>query len=409
MRFEGAVFDRDPMVLKLGLQALRKAGERAGLEEYLDRNGGVGVFRDGMRVHGYGEPGNDWLGLGARPEGPPGARIGSGMVLASVHLDGEGSADLREKTNREGFVENDAYLALAKAVLCALERVEGQRGADKARIREHYGPTPRSEPVISRMAEMRRAIRGVADEKLGAELSAAVDRMERDYAATRATLLRSAGAGLNMCVAIHEMEKAAGDLGESLEREGLQGGIAAAARHLEKIVRGYEITMMTLGPRAWPALQIIDHALSNMESRFRDRGIATVFGGRDAAAAARIRCSRSHAVTCLMSALDNSVWWLDYAGAPDKKVLASACPEPGGATTLLLADNGPGFPLPAGALAEPGVTSRPGGTGLGLHVAREIMAADGGRLSFPEWGEYRIPEEFRGGAIVAFTFEAAGK
>ena len=410
VRFDGMVFDRDPMVLKLGLQALRKAGERAGLEEYLDRNGGVMVFRDGMRVYDYGEPGSDWLELGARPEGLPGARIGNGMMLASVHLVGEKSADLKEKTNREGFVENEAYRAFAGAVLYALERVEDQRRIDKASMREIYGPTRRSEPVISQIAEAKRAIRGVADEKLRAELSASMDRIERDHAAIHATLLRSAGAGLNLGVAVHEMDKIVDELGGALKnKEGLPDRITSLITLLEKLVKGYELTIMPGPLGAWSARELVEHALFNMEFRLKDRGIEIVFEGRDAVEAAKIRCSRSHAVTSMMLALDNSVWWLCYAGAPDKKIFISTRAEPGGGTALLFADNGPGFSLPTGVITEPGVTSKPGGMGLGLHIAREIMIANGGRLSFPEPGEYAIPEEFRGGAIVAFVFKGGGK
>ena len=409
VRFKGSVFDRDPMVLKLGLQALRKAGERAGLEEYLDRNGGVRVFRDGMRVYDYGEPGSDWLELGARPEGMPGARIGNSIVLASVHLDGEKSADLKEKTNREGFLENGAYRAFAGAVLYALERVEDQRRIDKARVREIYGPTPRGEPVISQIAEVKRAIGArVADEKLRGELSASMDRIERDHAAIHSTLLRSAGAGLNMGVAIHEMDKIVGGLGRVLKRDP-PDRITALITRLEGLVKGYELTIMTREPRAWSACKLIEQALFNMEFMFKDHGIEAVFEGRDAAEAAEIECSRSHVVTCVMNALANSIWWLDYAGAADKKIFVTTRREPGGGTALLIADNGPGFSLPTDIVAEPGVTSRPGGMGLGLHIAQEIMISNGGRLSFPEWGEYGIPEEYRGGAIVAFVFGGRGE
>ena len=410
VRFGGSVFDRDPMVLKLGLQVLRKAGERAGLEEYLDRNGGVRVFREGMRVYDYGEPGSDWLELGMRQEGLPGARIGNNLILATVHLDGEGSADLKEKTNREGFVEDEAYRAFAGAVLYALERVEDQRRIDKARVREIYGPTPRGEPVISQIAEVKRSIRGVADEKLREKLSASMDRIEKDYTAIHATLLRSAGAGLNMCVTIHEMDKAVGELSESLKnREGLPGRITTLVLHLEKLVEGYALAVRSRAPGTWSACQIIEHAMFNMEFVFRDHGIEAVFEGRDAAEAAKIKCSRSHAVTCVMNALDNSIWWLDYAGAADKRIFVTTRREPDGGTTMLIADNGPGFSLPTDIVTEPGVTSRPGGMGLGLHIVQEIMVASGGRLSFPEWGECGIPEEYRGGAIVALTFKGGGE
>ncbi|MCK4821575.1 ATP-binding protein, partial [bacterium] len=53
IKFEGLIFDRDSRILKLGVQ------DRKGLHEYLNQNGGVRVYRDGVRVYNYGEPGND--------------------------------------------------------------------------------------------------------------------------------------------------------------------------------------------------------------------------------------------------------------------------------------------------------------------------------------------------------------
>ena len=36
------------------------------LTNYLDENGGIRVYRDGIRVYNYGERGDDWLGLDLR-------------------------------------------------------------------------------------------------------------------------------------------------------------------------------------------------------------------------------------------------------------------------------------------------------------------------------------------------------
>ena len=49
------VFDRDREVL-------RRLGDTRLMTGYLDQNGGVRVYRDGIRVYNYGEQGDDWLG-----------------------------------------------------------------------------------------------------------------------------------------------------------------------------------------------------------------------------------------------------------------------------------------------------------------------------------------------------------
>jgi len=61
--------------------------------------------------------------------------------------------------------------------------------------------------------------------------------------------------------------------------------------------------------------------------------------------------------------------------------------------------------LPTEEITEPFVSAKPGGMGLGLHIAHEIMIAQGGKLTFPELGDFDIPEEFKNGALIAFGFK----
>ncbi|NNL67369.1 MAG: hypothetical protein HKP30_14065 [Myxococcales bacterium] len=64
-------------------------------------------------------------------------------------------------------------------------------------------------------------------------------------------------------------------------------------------------------------------------------------------------------------------------------------------------DDGPGLPeLPTDLLLSPRVSARPGGTGLGLSVSREIVEAHGGRLSL-------APAE-SGGVRVRFSIPKDG-
>jgi hypothetical protein len=79
------------------------------------------VYRDGVRVFNYGERNDDWLGLNVRRINTPGGKFGTNSIVAAVHLHLDKSHGLREKTNREGFDQNDTFDRLKRIVLSAVE------------------------------------------------------------------------------------------------------------------------------------------------------------------------------------------------------------------------------------------------------------------------------------------------
>ena len=122
------VYDRDPEVLN-------RLGFSQSLQSFLDETGGMRVYRDQIRVYNYGEPGDDWLGLDLRRVNSPSKRISNNIIIGAIELSLEESHELREKTNREGFVENDALLRLRALVLGILSVFESERNKDKTAIR----------------------------------------------------------------------------------------------------------------------------------------------------------------------------------------------------------------------------------------------------------------------------------
>jgi len=113
----------------------RYVQDASGLKGFMKEQGGIRVYRDGMRVYDYGEPGNDWLGLDHRRFQQPTKRLSNNLIMGHVHLDLSKSIALKEKTNREGFIENEAYRELQYAVLCAVSQFEVERNKDKDKIR----------------------------------------------------------------------------------------------------------------------------------------------------------------------------------------------------------------------------------------------------------------------------------
>lgn len=66
----------------------------------------------------------------------PGRHISRNIIVGSLDLSVEDSFDLQEKTNREGFIENETYERFQQIVLSVLTIVETERQKDKERIRQ---------------------------------------------------------------------------------------------------------------------------------------------------------------------------------------------------------------------------------------------------------------------------------
>jgi len=397
------VFDQDPKILKLG-----EVSDKKGLKEFLNESGGVRVYRGGIRVYDYGERGNDWLTLGGRRVNVPSKRLSNNLILGEVKLDIRKSADLElnrgliEKTNREGFVENPDFDAFRDAVAYALQSIELERNIDKRRIRTAYSSGILREPVLEDLTELREI---VERKRMTGEIGPYLDRIESDFRAIRDRLLTGASAGLSLSVVIHEVEKGVAELVLAVDSDKATNRIRALAKHLAELIEGYGALVRRSGVSNERATSLISQALFNVELRMKVHDIEILKRPRQLDF--DVKCSRRLIISTIMNLVDNSIWWLDNKWGDQtgkKKILIEQLKDLDGHRAIIVADNGPGFIDPPEFLIEPFLSRKPDGMGLGLHIASEVMKAQGGDLVFPEKGDIDLPREFDG-AVVALSFK----
>ena len=223
-------FDRSPDLL--GQQS-----EKQLIKGYLDENGGVRIYRDGIRVYNYGEEDDDWLSLDYRRFQTPTRRISRNNVLGAISLGVPGSVGLVEKTNREGFVENDAFTRLVALVSGAFHVLEMERAIDKEAIRK----TARKSADIEfdRIRDPINEIRKIATrEKVYAALDPSIRKLERNYNQLRETMLQAGLSGLGLATVFHEIQHGV----TSLLRQAKSGAgleeIVTQAQELEQLLAG---------------------------------------------------------------------------------------------------------------------------------------------------------------------------
>jgi signal transduction histidine kinase len=398
--FEGYIFDRDAFVMRLGVS------DKKGFKSYLDNNCGIRVFRDGLRVYDYGEPENDWLGLDLRRVNQPSKRLSNNIVLGAIYLKRNDSFDLIEKTNREGFVENAAYDDFKNSILHALNIIETLRYSDKQKIREIYGPTPKSEPVLQILGDLKDYVdKNIKENEVKNEITKYLIKVEDDYKRINDNLLKAAGAGLSMSVVIHEVEKIILEVIKVLKNENASERAMNLVKHLSNLIDGYSEIIRKSTQTNEDIKEVIDQAITNTEFRCASHKIEIEKGYKNYQGKSKTKVARSLMIGTLMNLIDNSIYWLEKAGRKDKKMFFGISDEEEGYISVVVADNGTGFLLPTDEITEPFVSAKPGGIGLGLHIASEIMLAQKGKLFFPDWGDFDIPAEFSQGAIIALSLK----
>jgi len=398
-------FDRDRDVMSLYIK------DQAGLGEYLDENGGVRVYRDGIRVYNYGERETDWLGLDWRRFQRPTKTLSNNLILGEVHLDLDKSSALIEKTNREGFVENDAYNEFRNAVLAAVIRFEQERNKDKEQIRRAFERAESKDekfPVISGTEEAIAALKEKVEQTgMVKELGEYVAKVESTYIEMRDTLLNAVGPGLGLTVVFHELERGVRNLHKAIDKGDRIERIQVMARHLVELLQGASYLVRTTSKKGLNASDIVKYALYSMAPRFEYHKIIVSNGFDKNMGDFKVKGSQRMLTASVVNLIDNSIYWLnlhrrssdDKTASLPKRIWVGPSRDFEG-PAIVLADNGPGFEDAPEDMVRPFFTRKIDGMGLGLYFVNMTMKAHGGRLAFPEHGEIDIPKAYTGAAIA---------
>lgn len=401
VKFKLLIFDRESKILSLGVT------DKKGFTNYLNTNGGVRVFRNGIRVYDYGEPGNDWLNLDMMRVNQPGKTISNNIVIGAIDLSRTDSTGLDEKTNREGFVENESYFKFLSAIRFTIDKVLTERNKDKEKIRKLYSPTSANQPVIGNLGVLQEKILSqIPPGDFQKDLLKSIKDIEEDYKTISDIYTRSSSAGLSLGIVIHEVIHMIAELVAAVESKSVDEQVRSLVKTLQRTVSDYAGVIKQSGKSREDLLEIIDQSLSNIQFRLKVHELEVIRQYKKRVNLnTMVRCSHNLVVSTLINLTDNSIWWQNYANVKRKKLYIDLIEEPKGYISILIADNGPGFTISTDDAVKPFVSDKPGGMGLGLHLAYEVMNSQKGELIFPEEGDYDLPNEFKKGAKLLLAFK----
>ncbi len=88
---------------------------------------GLRVSKNGFGVKPYGEEVEDWIGLSKARVQDPGHNVNTNQILGYVFFYSPENDKLQEKTNREGFSENTAFLEVKETLLTIFKNLGRKR------------------------------------------------------------------------------------------------------------------------------------------------------------------------------------------------------------------------------------------------------------------------------------------
>jgi signal transduction histidine kinase len=391
-------------------EVLQATGGTQQMRMWLDDQTGVRVYRDGVRVFNYGEPNEDWLGLNARRINRPGGKVGLHSIVAAIHLSLEKSRGLREKTNREGFDQNEAFARLQRIVLSAFEHFEILHAEDRASIDAVIRGVDEGGPVrfTDALANLRA---GVSQKKLGKEFKKDIDAIEHEFNELRDVMVNAGTAGLNLAVIFHEIEREVDALASAVER-GLEGTqIRRQIDQLSELLHGIAPLLRKNPARLMFVSDVVTAAYRIRESRFKFHKLAFSAPLLDKQEKDfRIRGPSNLLTGALGNLIDNAIYWSRFRKERDNRSAAAAVriitswDEEASSGMIAVVDNGPGFGISADEAIKAFRSTRVGGMGLGLYFAKMVMEQCGGTLTVHSTSELRdeidIPKAYDGSAVV---------
>jgi len=396
-RMPPATFDL--WVFKLANQSFSaKNSALNDVREWLKVVGGVHLYQSSLRVRPFGEPGHDWLGMDVKRAGSPEERPSNNNSIGQVKVNDLGQL-LTQKTDRSGFIENDAFREVKRFAVDCLNWMATRRLAT-AEVRREKKRSSTSEKVIAAKDRVVDAIsKYVPKSKQGPVMEALKDFETAKQQETTALkedlqLYRSvATAGSTSAVFAHESHKPLsqilsvtasikhrarellGDLfGQKLEEP------IDFLTHAAKSLQLFSQLPLNLLKREKRRNEVVDVTASAKElfgylkPFFADAKIDLQF--KPNKSPVMVSGSRALVESIMANIALNALKAFDASDARISGRIVELRVYPEGDNAIIkILDNGPGIRnIGLDDIWLPGRTTFPGGTGFGLTIVRDSVS-----------------------------------
>lgn len=380
------------------------------IQKFVRENGGIRVYRDNVRVYNYGEASDDWLGLDSRRVARLTKGLNKRITLGAISLSLEQTPDLVEKTNREGFVENDTYKVFQAVVLTALSQFEELRVLDKNKIGVLVDGDVQSS-ITEIEAPLNALKEKVKDKGLQKDFDDIILRIEKSYNSMRDIMLTAGLSGLNMSIAFHEIYKGVKWTRIAVEHSEDRELILEELSRFQLLLDSYATMLKQEKAKDTKFSDILKGAQAIAKTRFRLHNIVAscpVLTGEQKDYEVNVLPNKVSSV--INNLIDNAIYWLDTMWGTDvegkKLIYFGTTDEFSKGPAIIIGDNGPGWRnIDREDVVKPFHTTKPGGMGIGLYYSKVVMEMLGGELLILNANEVENVPDSVTGAVVALVFK----
>ncbi|MBU0489053.1 MAG: ATP-binding protein [Bacteroidetes bacterium] len=398
------------------------------IKKDLDEWCGVSVYRDGIRIMPYGEKGNDWLKLDNRRIQRPGDLISNDQVIGMIEINQGSNIHLKDKTNREGLIEDEYYEKFRALTLGAISIFEGLQKDDRKKIypqKERTNNEKIEAKVTTVKADLNQIKKKVEESdtktasatkpifikveqqvtELKQQVTDTIDELEKD----KQILFNLAGTGLAAERFTHEFARLVSGALSSLERLKKRIDLADAKTKKEVDSIGGALEALRndirlLGPMFYikkvakekelNIREIIQNTISLQEPFIEKAGIEMIVEGKSFNVVMR----EGSCMQIFNNLIDNAVFWCSRKSETDKKQIKILIDEQ--EKSVYVSDSGPGIATRyRDKIFDPFFSMKgEDGRGLGLYIVKEI-------LDEKNFGIYLLTEEDYKGLISGASFK----
>lgn len=399
-------FSSDGKILDL----IYGSGKRELLKSYLGQNGGVKIFRDGIRVYNYGEPNDDWLGINQNRVKRMGNHFSKNQIIGGVNLNlNDTKESLVEKTNREGFIENEAFdlfTAIVKSVFACFEKCVIP---DREKLLSYIDKTSVTRKIgfSETINELEKKIEA---KNLTKDFSNLITRVKNDYYNMRNVMLNSGMNGLNLTIVFHEVEREMGFISHDIMQKGCDlDNIRQRIKSLMELIERFMPLMRNSKNVTALASKFAERVGEIHKTRFRYHKV--LFSNSftdDNSNDFSITGPAGMIMSALSNLVDNAIFWsrerrAKEGGEFEPAVLIAPDTIHFDGPAIIVADNGGGFQMDEDDMILPFRSLKPQGMGVGLYYTSLVMEIVGGKLLFPAIDSLDLPSVYDG-ACVALVF-----